>query len=211
MRVSCQLPPHRTFKGLSFLCFVLYSGGMASTVAYPVTARPIERLIHVIRGQKVMLDRDLAALYGVPTKRLNEAVRRNLNRFPESFMFQLSREEAATMRSQFATASKINIEIQPLAFTEHGVVMLSSVLRAPRAIEMSIHVVETFVRMRELMASSKDIANRIEKLEERHDRTASVIEILVEDIDRIAHEVKRMKSLPTKNKQRIGFKLGKQQ
>ncbi len=187
---------------------VSYSASMATTLAH-AAPRPVESLIHVLRGQKVMLDRDLAALYGVPTKRLNEAVRRNLNRFPASFMFQLTPEEDGQMRSQFATASKININKQPLAFTEHGVVMLSSVLKTPRAIEMSIHVVETFVRMRELMASNKDIAARVEKLEDRHERTASVIEILVEDIDRIAHEVKRMKALPDKNKRPIGFTLGK--
>jgi hypothetical protein len=98
---------------------------MVKKTASLVATRPVESLIHVIRGQKVMLDSDLAALYWVQTKRLNEAVRRNLNRFPTSFMFQLTPDEAARMRSQFATSSKRNITIQPLAFTEHGVVMLS--------------------------------------------------------------------------------------
>ena len=170
--------------------------------------RPVESLIHVIRGQKVMLDRDLAALYGVPTKRLNEAVKRNPERFPAKFMFQLSTEEANKMRSQFATASRINVRYQPLAFTEHGVVMLSAVLNSQRAIQMSILVVDAFVRLRELIASNKDIAARVEKLERGHDRTASVIEVIVEDIDRLAHELKEMKAVPPVTKRKIGFRLG---
>lgn len=170
--------------------------------------RPVESLIHVIRGQKVMLDSDLAALYEVPTKRLNEAVRRNRSRFPETYMFRLTHEEIAPMRSQIATASKRNIRYQPLVFTEHGVVMLSAVLNSARAVEMSILVVDAFVRMRELIASNKDIAARVEKLERGHDRSASIIEILAEDIDRLAHEVKEMKALPPVTKRRIGFRLG---
>ena len=175
----------------------------------PIATRPVESLIHIIRGQKIMLDSDLAALYGVPTKVFNQAVRRNAARFPEDFMFQLTPQEAALMRSQFVTASKINIKIQPLAFTEHGVAMLSAVLRSERAVEMSIAIVRTFVRMRELMASNHAIAAHVEKLEHGHKRTVSVIEVLVEDIDRIAHEVKKIKAQPTDRKQRIGFKLDK--
>jgi phage regulator Rha-like protein len=170
----------------------------------------VESLIHVIRGQKVMLDADLATLYEVPTKRLNEAVRRNLKRFPETFMFRLSREESVALRSQNAT---LDIgrgrysKYPPLAFTEHGVVMLSSVLNSERAVQMSILVVSAFVRMRELIASNKDIAARMEKLERGHDRAESVIEVLVEDIDRLAREVHGIKALPRPlaTKRRIGF------
>jgi hypothetical protein len=154
-----------------------------------------------------MLDTDLAALYGVPTNRLNEAVKRNMSRFPETFMFRLSATESNVMRSQIATASKRNIRFQPLAFTEHGVVMLSAVLNSPRAVEMSILVVDAFVRMRQLIAHNKDIAARVETLERGHDRSASVIEILVEDIDRLAYEVKTMRALPTPSKRKIGFDL----
>jgi hypothetical protein len=168
--------------------------------------RPVETLIRVVRGQKVILDADLAALYGVETKQLNRAVKRNLSRFPEEFMFRLTDEEH--MRCQIGTASKRNIRFQPLAFTEHGVVMLSSVLNSERAVQMNIVIVKAFVRMRELIASNKDIAARVEKLERGHDRTASVIEVLVEDIDRLAHEVKDMKALPPVTKRRIGFRLG---
>lgn len=121
-----------------------------------------------------MLDADLAELYRVETRVLNQAVRRNEKRFPETFMFQLTSEEAAAMRSQSVTASKRNVRFQPLAFTEHGVAMLSAVLNSERAIQMSILVVNAF---------NRDLAERIGKLERGHDRTASVIEILVEDID----------------------------
>src|SRR5215813_13033111 len=144
-------------------------------------ARPLESLIRIIRGQKVILDADLAALYEVPTKRLNEAVRRNLKRFPDTFMFQLSREESTGLRSQFATLEPGRgrySKYQQLAFTEHGVVMLSSVLNSDRAVEMNILVVNAFIRLREMIASNKDIAARVEKLERGHIRTASVIEVL---------------------------------
>jgi phage regulator Rha-like protein len=169
--------------------------------------RPLEGLIHVIRGQKVMLDSDLAELYEVPTKRLNEAVKRNPGRFPTRFMFQLSQDETGSLRSQFATSSQSRggRRYLPHVFTEHGVVMLSAVLNSARAVEMSILVVDAFVRMRELIASNKDIAARVERLERGHDRTASVIEVLVEDIDRLAREVHGMKALPPETKRKIGF------
>lgn len=156
----------------------------------------IDRHIRVIRGKKFMVDSDLAELYGVETRRLNEAVKRNAERFPTTFMFRLTDAEAATMRSQIATSSKGRNKYQPLVFTEHGVVMLSSVLNSPRAIQMSIMVVEAFVRLREMIAANKDVADRIEKLERSHERTASVIEVLVEEIDGLARELKGMKALP---------------
>jgi hypothetical protein len=169
--------------------------------------QPIERHIHIIRGQKVMLDADLAGLYGVQTKRLNEAVKRNMARFPETFMFRLTREEANLMRSQFATTSKRRLQYQPLAFTEHGVVMLSSVLNSPRAIQMSILVVQAFVRLREMIAANKDLAARIERLEAGQKQTASIIDVLVDEIDGIAREIKTMKTLPPQPRRKIGFKL----
>lgn len=111
------------------------------------------------------------------------------------------------MRSQNATASKRNIRYQPLAFTEHGVVMLSSVLNSPRAVQVSILVVESFIRLRELTAENKYILIGVEKLERGHDRTVSVIEILVDDIDHLADDLKQMKTLPTSPKRKIGFDL----
>lgn len=175
-----------------------------------VTTPPLESLIHVIRGQKVMVDADLAALYGVPTGALNQAVKRNMHRFPEDFAFQLSQAELANWMSQFVISNpsaKMGLRRPPFVFTQEGVAMLSAVLRSERAVQMSIAIVRTFVRMRELMASNKEIAARVEKLERGHDRTASVIEVLVEDIDRLAREVKDMKALPPVTKRRIGFVL----
>jgi hypothetical protein len=179
-----------------------------SSSQHVTAARPVERLIHVIRGQKVMLDADLAALYGVTTKAFNQAIKRNAERFPEDFMFRLDDRESATLRSQSVTSSKRKIEYQALAFTEHGVAMLSAVLRSDRAIQMSIGIIRAFVRMRQMIESNKDIAIRVEKLERSHDRSKSVIEILVEDIDRLARDVKEMKALPPVTKRKIGFRLG---
>jgi len=168
---------------------------------------PVESLIHFIRGQKVMLDSDLAQLYQVPTKRLNEAVRRNPERFPGRFMFQLTSKEADALRSQNAASNKKRggRRYLPYAFTEHGVVMLSSVLNSQRAIQMGILVVDAFVRMRELIATNKDIAARVEKLERGHDRTASIIEVLVEDIDRLGRKVEQVKPPSPYSTRRIGF------
>jgi hypothetical protein len=122
-------------------------------------------------------------------------------------MFQLTAQEAESLRSQFATSNRGRggSRYLPYAFTEHGVVMLSSVLNSDRAVQVSILVVNAFIRMRELRAANKDLAARIEKLEHGHDRTISVIEVLVEDIDRLAQEVNQMKALPPKPKHRIGF------
>ena len=123
------------------------------------------------------------------------------------FMFQLTLEEAESLRSQIATSNKGRGGSRhlPYAFTEHGVAMLSSVLNSDRAIEMSILVVNAFVQMRELVATNKDLALRVDKLELVQDRTGSVIEVLVQDIDDLAHEVKRMKVLPSEPRRRIGF------
>ena len=140
-------------------------GGGTSLVAQD----SIATLIHLIRGQKVMLDSDLAVLYGVTTKRLNEQVRRNADRFPIDFMFQLSPDELNILRSQIATSSSGwgGRRTRPFAFTEHGAVMLASVLNSPRAIETSIYVVRAFVRMRELVATHKDLAAKIRELERK--------------------------------------------
>jgi hypothetical protein len=176
------------------------------------SARPVESFIRVIRGQKVMLDTDLAALYEVETRIPNQAVRRNLDRFPEDFMFQLSAGETESLRSQFVISNvgRGGRRYLPYAFSEHGVVMLSSVLRSQRAVQMNIFIARAFVRLREIIASNKDLAARIERLERGHDRTASVIEVLVEDIDRLAGEVKQMKATPEPKKRRIGFRAARE-
>jgi hypothetical protein len=152
-----------------------------------------------------MLDSDIAALYGVATRALNQAVRRNLERFPEDFMFVLTSEEMSNLMSQTVISSWGGRRKPPSAFTEHGVAMLSSVIKSKRAIQVNVMVIRAFVRMRELIAANKDIAVRVDKLERSHKRAASVIEILVEDIDRVAREVRQMKALAPPKKRRIGF------
>jgi len=131
------------------------------------------RFIVTIRGQKVIMDADLAKLYGVTTKVLNQAVKRNPKRFPEPFMFQLTREEFDVMRSQFVTASKRNIRYMPFAFTEHGVLMAANVLNSIRAITMSVEIVLAFVRLRRLTLSVEKITKRMDALElgfQQHDK-----------------------------------------
>ena len=129
----------------------------------------VKNLIYTIRGQKVMLDSDLATLYGVETKRLNEAVKRNIERFPSDFMFQLSEDEFKVLRSQFAT-SKEELEKRggrqylPYVFTEQGVAMLSSVLRSKKAIEVNVQIMRTFVRMRQWAIENKDLSKQVSEL-----------------------------------------------
>jgi hypothetical protein len=133
----------------------------------------IESRIFIVRGQKVMLDADLAELYGVETRRLNEQVSRNSERFPEDFMFQLTAEEFTNLKSQFATSSWGGRRKLPYVFTEHGAIMAASVLNSPRAIEISVHVVRAFVRLRELVAGNKELAQKLNQLERKvgaHDR-----------------------------------------
>jgi hypothetical protein len=132
----------------------------------PDPVQVVERRIYVIRGQKVMLDADLAELYQVPTKRVNEQVQRNPGRFPKDFMFRLKETEAENLRSQFATSSWGGRRNLPYAFTEHGVAMLSAVLASERAVRMSVLIIRAFVRMRELVTNHKDLAIRVERIEE---------------------------------------------
>ncbi|HVZ65388.1 MAG TPA: ORF6N domain-containing protein [Lacunisphaera sp.] len=155
--------------------------------AQPAPGDPLESRIHTIRGQKVILDADLAALYGVTTKRLNEQVKRNAKRFPPDFMFQLTRTEMSALRSQTATSSSLDNaddslapnrsqfatgsnrhrdpRLLPYAFTENGAVMAANVLNSEQAVRMSVFVVRAFVRMRELLSSSKELAVELKELE----------------------------------------------
>lgn len=121
----------------------------------------IERKIYLIRRHKVMLDRDLAALYGVETKALNRAVKRNLQRFPDDFMFQLTKEESENLRFHFGTSSWGGQRYLPYAFTENGVAMLSSVLSSERAVEVNIQIMRTFTRLREMLLTHKDLQRKI--------------------------------------------------
>jgi hypothetical protein len=134
---------------------------------------PVENIapsIVVLRGRRVILDSELARLYGVSTGRLNEAVKRNARRFPEDFMFRLTREEAECSRSQIAILKRgrgQNLKYLPHAFTEHGAIQAANVLNSPRAVEMGVYVVRAFVKLRELLASNEELARRFNELEAR--------------------------------------------
>jgi hypothetical protein len=142
-----------------------------------VPAERIERAILLIRGQKVLLDRDLAGLYGVPTKALKQAVQRNRRRFPDDFMFVLTKEELAKWRSQFVTSKsdRMGVRHPPMAFTEQGVAMLSTVLRSERAIQVNIAIMRAFVRLRQMLAAHADLARRLDELERKYDKRFRVV------------------------------------
>lgn len=162
-----------------------------------IPAERIEKAIHVIRGEKVMLDADLARLYGVATKALVQAVKRNLARFPEDFMFQLSAEEWEALRSQSVTSKgKGGRRYSPYAFTEHGVAMLSSVLRSERAVQVNIEIVRAFVRLRQLLATHADLARKLDELEKRYDHQFKVVFEAIRQL---------MLPPPEKPKGKIGF------
>jgi hypothetical protein len=142
-----------------------------------IPSERIERAIIVVHGEKVMLDKDLAALYGVPTKVLLQAVRRNAARFPADFMFQLSRDDADSLRSQFVTSKpgRGGRRYNPYAFTEQGIAMLSSVLHSERAIEVNIAIMRAFVRLRQLLASHADLARKLAELEQKYDKQFAIV------------------------------------
>jgi hypothetical protein len=165
----------------------------------------ISRTILVLRGQRVILDSDLAALYGVSTKRFNEQVRRNRERFPGDFMFRLTAPEAAALRSQFATLKKgrgQHRKYLPYAFTEHGAIMAASVLNSPRAVEMSVYVVRAFVRLREILASNRELARRFDELEARLDKKLTAHD---EAIAAILSAIRELMNPPEPKHRPIGF------
>ncbi|OGS21524.1 MAG: DNA-binding protein [Elusimicrobia bacterium RIFOXYA2_FULL_40_6] len=142
----------------------------------------IERKIFIIRGQKVMIDRDLAELYGVQTKVLNQAVKRNIERFPDEFMFNLTWEEAKSLRSQFVTLEETeplkqgeHIKHLPFAFTEQGIAMLSSVLRSKQAIQVNIAIIKTFVKIRQYLSTHAELRKKVEELEKNYDGKFRVV------------------------------------
>jgi len=163
----------------------------------PIPAERIEKAILLVRGQKVMLDRDLAVLYGVETRVLNQAVRRNIKRFPPDFMLELTREEIMRI-SQIVISSEIKYSRRVHAFTEQGVAMLSSVLNSERAIEVNIAIMRVFVRLREMMATHKELAFKLIELEERlegHD----------EQIQNIFEAIRQLMTPPERERKKIGF------
>ena len=165
----------------------------------PIPAERIEKAILLVRGQKVMLDKDLAVLYGAETRVLNQAVRRNIKRFPPDFMFELTREEIIRI-SQTVISSEIKYSRRVHAFTEQGVAMLSSVLNSERAIEVNIAIMRVFVRLREMMATHKELAFKLAEHEDRlegHD----------EQIQNIFEAIRQLMTPPDRPRKKIGFEV----
>ncbi|MGA3190183.1 MAG: ORF6N domain-containing protein [Bryobacteraceae bacterium] len=171
----------------------------AALAVQVVPVELIERKIYLIRGLKVMLDSSLAELYEVPTKVLNQAVRRNLDRFPADFMFQLNQEEMENLRSQSVTSTHGGRRYQPYAFTEHGVAMLSSVLASKRAVSLNILIIRAFVRLREYLADHKDLARKLEDVERTQQEHGAHIQQIYDCIGQLQEPP------PDPSKRRIGF------
>jgi phage regulator Rha-like protein len=164
-----------------------------------VPVERIERAIFSIRGEKVMLDSDLAELYGVETRALNQAVKRNASRFPKDFMFQLTAEEAETIRlsrSQIVILKRgENIKYLPFAFTEHGALMLANVLNSERAAQTSVQVVRAFVRLRQMLASNAELARKLDAMERKYDAQFKVV----------FDAIRQLMSPPEPKRREIGF------
>jgi hypothetical protein len=160
----------------------------------------IEKHILALRGLKVMLDRDLAQLYGVDTRTLNQAVRRNIDRFPGDFMFSLTRDEIMNL-SQFVTSSTIKHAPNVFAFTEQGIAMLSSVLKSKRAIAVNIEIMRAFVKLREMVASHKELAKKLQELEKKYDAQFKVV----------FDAIHALLEPPKKPRRRIGFETSEGQ
>jgi phage regulator Rha-like protein len=169
---------------------------------------PVEHItqsILVLRGHRVLLDTELAVLYGVSTKRFNEQVRRNRERFPADFMFQLTDEELAALRSQIATLKGgrgQHRKYLPYAFTEHGAIMAATILNSPRAVEMSVYVVRAFVKLRELLSSNRELARRFAQLETRLDKKLTEHD---QQIAAILSAIRQLMHPPVPKKRGIGF------
>jgi hypothetical protein len=162
--------------------------------------------IYLVRGQKVMLDNDLAELYEIETRRLNEQVKRNIGRFPEDFMFQLTTEEFNNLKSQFATSSWGGRRKRPYAFTEHGVLMLSSVINSDRAIKVNIQIMSIYTRIRQILFTHQDILLRLEKIEHTLSGHDKKIMLIFEYIKQL--EQSRQQQEAQARRKRIGFKRG---
>ncbi len=162
----------------------------------------IEKKIYLIRNQKVMLDQDLAKLYNVPTKRFNEQIKRNFERFPQDFMFQLTKPEYESLRSQIATSKKGRggRRYLPYVFTEQGVAMLSSVLNSKKAIKVNIQIMRAFVKLREILSTHKELAQKLKELELKIDSHDQQIQAIFEVINQLL-------APPEKPKKKVGFTI----
>ena len=165
--------------------------------------------IYLVRNQKVMLDRDLAKLYGLETKRLKEQVRRNMDRFPEDFIFEMSKEEMEDWRTQFVTSNKekMGMRVPPFVFTEHGVLMLSSILNSKRAINVNIQIMRVFTKMKVALSNQGELLKRLEKIELTVDGQGHEIIVLFEYIKKLLETDQKIKQQVKRKK--IGFKKKK--
>jgi ORF6N domain-containing protein len=163
-----------------------------------ISIEKIEKAIYLIRGEKVMLDRDLALLYGVQTKILNKAVKRNFQRFPADFMFQLTEDEAEALRFQIGTSNRGRggRRYLPYVFTEQGVAMLSSVLNSERAIVVNIEIMRAFVKLRQLLASNSELARRLDELESKYDKQFKIVFVAI----------RQLMATPMGDRKEIGFR-----
>jgi len=171
----------------------------------PVPVRGVEHRIVLLRGQRVIIDADLADLYAVETRVLNQAVKRNLERFPEDFTFQLSARELENWRSQVVisnSSAKMGLRRPPFAFIEHGALMAAAVLNSPRAVEMSLYVVRAFVRMREVLATHKELARRLDQIEARIGRKLATHD---QAIAGILDAIRQLMTPPDPPRRPIGF------
>lgn len=164
-----------------------------------IPSEKIDKAIYLIRGEKVMLDRDLALLYGVETKVLNRAVKRNLQRFPLDFMFQLTPEEAEFLRCQIGTSNegRGGRRYLPYVFTEQGVAMLSTVLNSERAILVNIEIIRAFVKLRQMLASNAELSRRLDELESKYDKQFRVV----------FDAIRQLMTTPIRKRKEIGFRL----
>jgi hypothetical protein len=170
----------------------------------PVPDELVMNKIYVIRNQKVMLDKDLAELYGVETKRLKEAVKRNIHRFPEDFMFELTEIESESLRSQFATSKsgRGGARYSPMAFTEQGVAMLSSVLNSEKAITVNIQIIRIFTRIRQMLMDNTEIRLIIEELRNKTNNNTKNIEVVFQYLDELLDKKENLKP-----REKIGYKI----
>lgn len=160
--------------------------------------------IYAIRNQKVMFDTDLAELYGVETRRLNEQVKRNIDRFPEDFMFQLTQDEFDNLKSQIATSSWGGRRTLPYVFTEHGVLMLSSILNSDRAIKVNIQIMRIYTRIREMLVTHKEILSKLEKIEKKIGSQDNQILVIFEYLKQF--EQSKQEELDQSERKKIGYK-----
>jgi phage regulator Rha-like protein len=158
----------------------------------------ISSMIYFVRGHRIMVDADLAMIYNVETKRLKESVRRNIERFPEDFMFELTQKEYQFLRSQNSTLKRgEHSKYLPFAFTEHGAIMLASILRSPVAVKASIQVVRAFVKLRDVLSSNKELASKLEDLEKKYDKQFSIV----------FDAIRQLMSPEKSEREPVGFKI----